>query len=335
MIVKSSKSLVCLGIESTAHTFGMAIATSKGQIAVNINSTYKSKKGQGIHPREAAQHHSEVAQKILKQVIQQMSLPLSQIDVIAYSSGPGLGPVLRTGASMARALALQLEIPLVPIHHAIGHIEIASLFTGACDPLVQLVSGGHTAITAFGKGYWRIYGETQDITLGNLLDVFARTAGLPFPGGKAIESLARNGTNFIDLPYVVKGNDVSYSGLLTATKLQLKNGVALEDLCYSLQEIAFAMLTEATERALVHTEKSELLITGGVAANKRLQAMLQEVCREHGVALHIVPLRYSGDCGAQIAWTGILAYQNGLQISVEESIVQPKWRFDKIYVPWR
>jgi N6-L-threonylcarbamoyladenine synthase len=335
MVTTSNNSLICLGIESTAHTFGIAIATSQGQIVVNINSTYTSQKGQGIHPREAAQHHSEVAPKILKQVIQQTSLPLSQIDVIAFSSGPGLGPVLRTGASMARALALQLEIPLVPIHHAIGHIEIASLFTGARDPLVQLVSGGHTSIIAFGQGYWRIYGETQDITLGNLLDVFARTAGLPFPGGKAIEALARKGKNLIDLPYVVKGNDVSYSGLLTATKLQLNKGVALEDLCYSLQEVAFAMLTEATERALVQTERSELLITGGVAANKRLQTMLQEVCREHGATLHIVPLLYSGDCGAQIAWTGILAYQNGLQVSVEESIVQPKWRFDKIHVPWR
>jgi N6-L-threonylcarbamoyladenine synthase len=335
MSIKSTNKQICLGIESTAHTFGIALATSDGRIVINNNTTYKSIKGQGIHPREAAQYHSEIAPTILKQVIQQSPRPLSQIDAIAFSAGPGLGPVLRTGATMARALALQLEKPLVSVHHAIGHIEIASLFTGARDPLVQLVSGGHTSIVAFGGGYWRIYGETQDITLGNLLDVFARTAGLPFPGGRAIESLAKKGKHFIDLPYVVKGNDVSYSGLLTAAKLQLKNGVDLEDLCYSLQEVAFAMLTEATERALVHTERSELLITGGVAANKRLQTMLQEVCREHGSTLHIVPLMYSGDCGAQIAWTGVLAYQNGLQVSVEESFVQPKWRFEEIYIPWR
>lgn len=330
-----SEDLVCLGIESTAHTFGIAIATSKGRILVNCNSTYTAPKGKGIHPREAAQHHSEVAPEILKQVIKQISIPLSDIDIIAFSAGPGLGPVLRTGATLARALALQLNKPLVPIHHAIGHIEIASLFTGAHDPLVQLVSGGHTSIIAFGKGYWRIYGETQDITLGNLLDVFARSAGLSFPGGRVIESLAKKGKQLIDLPYVVKGNDVSYSGLLTAAKHQFDKGAELEDLCYSLQEVAFAMLTEATERALAHTERSELLVTGGVAANKRLQSMLQEVCQEHGASLYIVPLKYSGDCGAQIAWTGILAYQNGLDVSVKDSIVKPKWRFDAVHIPWR
>jgi len=334
-MTSASKDLICLGIESTAHTFGMAIATSTRRILVNLNSTYKAAMGKGIHPREAAQHHSEIAPNILEQVIQQIPLSLSDIDIIAFSAGPGLGPVLRTGATLARTLALQLSKPLVPIHHAIGHIEIASLFTGARDPLVQLVSGGHTSIIAFREGYWRVFGETQDITLGNLLDVFARSSGLPFPGGKVIESLAMKGKRFIDLPYVVKGNDVSYSGLLTAAKQQFENGVELVDLCYSLQEVAFAMLTEATERALAHTERSELLVTGGVAANKRLQAMLQEVCQDHGASLHIVPLMYSGDCGAQIAWTGILAYQKGLHVSVEESVVQPKWRFDTVYIPWR
>jgi N6-L-threonylcarbamoyladenine synthase len=313
----------------------MAVATSTGRILVNLNSTYQATMGKGIHPREAAQHHSEVAPDILKQVIQQIPIPIAEIDIVAFSAGPGLGPVLRTGATLARTLALQLNKPLVPIHHAIGHIEIASLFTGARDPLVQLVSGGHTSIIAFKEGYWRVFGETQDITLGNLLDVFARSAGLSFPGGKVIESLAKKGKHFIDLPYVVKGNDVSYSGLLTAAKQQYDNGAALEDLCYSLQEIAFAMLTEATERALAHTEQSELLVTGGVAANKRLQAMLHEICQEHEATLFIVPMTYSGDCGAQIAWTGILAYQSGLQVSVENSVVQPKWRFDTVHIPWR
>jgi N6-L-threonylcarbamoyladenine synthase len=334
-MTKASNDLICLGIESTAHTFGMAIATSSGRILVNLNSTYKAAMGKGIHPREAAQHHSKVAPNILEQVIQQMPISITDIDIIAFSAGPGLGPVLRTGATLARTLALQFNKPLVPIHHAIGHIEIASLFTGARDPLVQLVSGGHTSIIAFREGYWRVFGETQDITLGNLLDVFARSAGLPFPGGKVIESLAKRGKRFIDLPYVVKGNDVSYSGLLTAVKQQFDNGAELKDLCYSLQEVAFAMLTEATERALAHTERSELLVTGGVAANKRLQAMLQEVCQDHGATLYIVPLIYSGDCGAQIAWTGILAYQNGLHVSVEASVVHPKWRFDTVHIPWR
>lgn len=326
---------MCLGIESTAHTAGMAVASSKGEILTNINAVYKAPMGQGIHPREAAQHHCEVLPTMLRRVIRELDIGLDAVDCIAFSSGPGLGPVLRTGATFARALALWLEKPLIPIHHAIGHIEIASLMTGAEDPLVLLVSGGHTSIAAFGDGFWRVYGETEDITLGNLLDVFAREAGLSFPGGAVIEGLAKKGRNYIELPYVVKGNDVSYSGLLTAALKRLKEGNGIEDVCFSLQEVAFSMLTEATERALAHTERMEVLVTGGVAANERLQNMISSISQDHGALAYIVPKEYSGDSGAQIAWTGILAFQSGVQVDVERSFVKPKWRLDEVRIPWR
>ena len=329
------KSLMCLGIESTAHTVGVALASSKGEILTNVNATYTAPMGQGIHPREAAQHHCEVIPTVLRRVIDNLEIGLDEVDCIAFSSGPGLGPVLRTGATFARALALWFEKPLVPIHHAIGHIEIASLMTGAKDPLVLLVSGGHTSIVAFGNGFWRIYGETEDITLGNLLDVFARKAGLSFPGGVVIEDLAKKGKNYIDLPYVVKGNDVSYSGLLTAALRRLKEGHRIEDICFSVQEVAFSMLTEATERALAHTERKEVLVTGGVAANERLQSMIGSISRNHGVEAYVVPKKYSGDSGAQIAWTGILAFQSGVRVDVDKSFVKPKWRLDQVRIPWR
>ena len=326
---------MCLGIESTAHTAGMAVASSKGEILTNVNAVYKAPMGQGIHPREAAQHHCEVIPTMLRRVIHNLDIGLDEVDCIAFSSGPGLGPVLRTGATFARALALWLEKPLIPVHHAIGHIEIASLMTGAEDPLVLLVSGGHTSIAAFGDGFWRVYGETEDITLGNLLDVFAREAGLSFPGGAVIEDLAKKGRNYIELPYVVKGNDVSYSGLLTAALKRLKEGNGIEDVCFSLQEVAFSMLTEATERALAHTERKEVLLTGGVAANERLQNMISSISQDHGAEDYIVPKEYSGDSGAQIAWTGILAFQSGVRVDVERSFVKPKWRLDEVRIPWR
>jgi N6-L-threonylcarbamoyladenine synthase len=313
----------------------MAVASSKGEILTNVNAVYKAPMGQGIHPREAAQHHCEVLPTMLRRVIHNLDFGLDAVDCIAFSSGPGLGPVLRTGATFARALALWFEKPLIPIHHAIGHIEIASLMTGAEDPLVLLVSGGHTSIAAFGDGFWRVYGETEDITLGNLLDVFAREAGLSFPGGAVIEDLAKKGRNYIELPYVVKGNDVSYSGLLTAALKRLKEGNGIEDVCFSLQEVAFSMLTEATERALAHTERKEVLLTGGVAANERLQNMIRSISQDHGAEAYIVPKEYSGDSGAQIAWTGILAFQSGVQVDVERSFVKPKWRLDEVRIPWR
>lgn len=260
---------------------------------------------------------------------------LREVDAVSFSQGPGLGPCLRTGATMARALARYLGVPLVPVHHAIGHIELAALKTGAEDPLVVLVSGGHTSIVAFSAGKWRVFGETEDITLGNLMDGFAREAGLPSPGGPAVERLAREGKRFIDLPLTVKGNDVSYSGLLTYALRKLKEGCRLEDLCFSLQEVAFSALAEASERALAFLEKAELLLTGGVAANLRLQEMLRLVAEEHGARFLVVPSEYSGDCGAQIAWTGILAYQAGVRIPLERSHVKPRWRLDSVPIPWR
>ena len=327
--------MICLGIESTAHTFGIGLVSSSGKIIVDINDTYQPPPGKGIHPREAAQHHCEAAPKVLKQALQKSKIDLEKIDAIAFSVGPGLGPSLRTGATVARALAVWFEKPLIPVHHAIGHIELASLTTGAKDPLVILVSGGHTSILAFGDGYWRVFGETQDITLGNLLDMLAREANFSSPGGSVIESLAHKGERYLDLPYVVKGNDVSYSGLLTAAIKMYKSGCRLEDICYSVQEVSFAMLSEAAERALAHTEKKAVLLTGGVAANKRLQQMLNIISKEHNADLFIVPKIYSGDCSAQIAWTGILACQNGIKVNVDESFIKSKLRLDKVFIPWR
>ncbi len=326
---------VCLGVESTAHTFGIALATSGGRILSDVNAVYRPPPGKGIHPREAAQHHSEQAASVLEECFRTANIRIDQVDAIAFSMGPGLGPVLRTGATVARALAVWLNRPLIPIHHAIGHIEIASLTTTAKDPLVILVSGGHTVITAFAAGRWRVFGETEDITLGNLLDMFARAAGLRSPGGSAVEELAKRGRRFIDLPYVVKGNDTSYSGLLTAAENKLREGESIEDLCYSLQEVAFAMLAEASERALAHTEKSEVLMAGGVAANERLQEMVHIISEEHEAKFLVVPKRYSGDCGAQIAWTGLLAHEHGVVTDVDRSFVRPRWRLDRVNIPWR
>ena len=327
--------IICLGIESTAHTFGIGIASSENGVLVDVKSVYKPPFGAGIHPREAAQHHCEEAPSVLNQALKEFSRKIDSVDAVAFSMGPGLGPALRTGATVARALATWLNKPLVPVHHAIAHIELASLLTGAKDPLVILVSGGHTTITAYADRRWRVFGETEDITLGNLLDVFARESSLPSPGGPAVESLAKKGGKFIDLPYVVKGNDVSFSGLLTAAKKKLQMNCDLKDLCHSLQEVAFSMVAETSERALAFTEKKEVLLVGGVAANERLQQMISEIAYEHNASFYVVPKRYSGDCGAQIAWTALLVYRSGIEIKVEKSYVKPKWRLDQVAIPWR
>jgi len=335
---KNIQNKCCLGIESSADDFGVGIATFDGEILANKSDSYIPTEG-GIHPREAAHHHASVADKVIAAALEKSGVKTRDIGMIAFSQGPGLGPALRTGATIARTLASYLNLPLIGVNHSIAHIEIGKLKTGMVDPLTLYVSGGNTMVTAFESGRYRIFGETLDIALGNCLDVFARAAGLRhkkgLPLGAAIEQIALKGTELVNLPYVVKGMDMSLSGLLTAaTALLQKDEYNLEDLCYSLQEHVFSMVTEVTERALAHTEKKEVLLTGGVAANKRLQAMLRIISEEHDSQFNVVPLEYATDNGAMIAWTGTLAYQHGLTTPIEESSVKLRWRVDKVDVPW-
>jgi len=338
MATKKTDKACCLGIESTADDFGVGISTFKGETLANIRKDYVPPEG-GIHPREAARHHAEIADKALEEAFAKSKTKPKNLVAIAFSQGPGLGPCLRTGATVSRALASYLHLPLVGVNHCVAHIEIGKLKTGAEDPVTLYVSGGNTIVAAFEGGRYRVFGETLDIALGNCLDVFAREAGLRqasgMPFGAVIEKLAVEGKRMIPLPYAVKGMDISLSGLLTAAVKLLKNGkYRLEDLCYSLQETAFSMVTEVTERALAHTEKKEVLLTGGVAANKRLQSMISAIAREHRARFCVVPSEFAVDNGAMIAWAGVLAYMHGMVMPVEKSFVKLRWRLEEVEVPW-
>ena len=325
--------MLCLGVESTAHTFSCAVlekTNGKTLIKSDVRKIYRSPEGEGIHPREASRHHIENSSSVLSQCLKEANTDVSDLDMISYAAGPGLGPCLRVGAVVARSLSSFYNIPIFPVNHAIGHIELGKLLTGAKNPLVLLVSGGHTMLLAFVQGKWRVFGETLDITLGQLLDQFGRSLGFPSPCGKQIESLALETSEYSSLPYSVKGNDVSFSGLLSAAKSIVKNGK--ESACYSLQETAFAMISEAVERALSFTKKKELMIVGGVAANKRLSEMLQSVCKRQHCKFFIVPLQYSGDCGSQIACTGILESTVKDGAKLENTFVKQSWRLDSVDV---
>jgi len=327
-----------MGIESTADDFSVGIVSLKGKVLANIISAFMPELG-GIHPREAARHHAEVAGEVIRKAIEKAKISPKQIEAVAFSQGPGLGPCLRTGATAARALASYLHVPLIGVNHSVAHIEIGKLVTGAIDPVTLYVSGGNTIVSAYEDGYYRVFGETLDIAVGNCLDVFARAAGLrqgpSRPFGALVEELASSGKTLISLPFTIKGMDLSFSGLLTAALEALHSGkYGLEDLCFSLQEVAFSMLTEITERALAHTEKPEVLLTGGVAANKRLQTMLKVIADEHNARFSVAPKEFALDNGAMIAWTGVLAYKHGITIPIEKSMVRLKWRLDEVHVPW-
>lgn len=268
----------CLGIESTAHTFGVSIVNDKGDVLANVSDTYKTEKG-GIIPAEAAKHHDQVKEQLLALALENSSLKLEDIDLIAYSKSPGLAPCLKRGVEFAREIAIKTKKPVIGVNHCIAHLEIGRLMTEAKDPVLLYASGANTQIIAYASGKYRIFGETLDIGAGNFIDSFARAAGLGFPGGPKISELADKGKQLIELPYSVKGMDVSFSGMLTNLNQKLNSKkYSLEDLSYSLQETAFAMLIEVAERAMAHLGKNELLLGGGVACNKRLQEMARKMC---------------------------------------------------------
>ena len=324
--------VLMLGIESTAHTISCGLVRDHALLA-DVRSIYRPPDGEGIHPREASRHHVTRGPGVLSECLERAGVRISDVDAISYAAGPGLGPCLRVGAVMARALSLHYTIPLYPVHHAIGHIDLGRLLTGAVDPLVLLVSGGHTMILAFLHRQWRVFGETLDITLGQLLDQFGRSLGLASPCGGEIEQMALSDPTYVELPYTVRGNDVSFSGLLSAAKsaVAAHGGPAI---CHSLQETAFAMISEAVERALSLTGKREFMIVGGVAANRRLSHMLYEACSIHDCMFHAVPPKYAGDCGAQIAATGILEASAREPIDIGDAFVRQSWRLDSVRVDY-
>ena len=323
--------MICLGIESTAHTFGIGIVDDKGNILANIKDTYKPELGSGIVPQEAKEHHIKVGGDILEKALKEAGFKIGDVDIISYSQGPGLPPCLWAGMEFAKGLAEENGKELIGVNHPVGHIEIAKLSTGTKDPVVIYVSGGNTQVIAFAAGKYRVFGETEDVAIGNAIDTFARRVGLPNPGGPVVEKLAKKG-KYVELPYVVKGMDLSFSGIATAAEKLVDRGEKMEDVCFSLQETCFAMLVEVTERAVAHTGKKEVLLTGGVAANKRLTEMLDTMCKERGAVFRAVPMEYAGDCGAMIAWAGILAYKSGERTENFDPV--SRWRTDEVEIKW-
>jgi universal protein Kae1 len=318
-----------LGLEGTAWNLSAAVVDEDDVIA-ETTATYLPLTG-GIHPREAAQHHANHIAEVVRETLKKSGRDISGV---AFSQGPGLGPCLRTVATAARTLALSLDVPLIGVNHCIAHIEVGRWKTHAEDPVMLYVSGANSQVLAYRAGRYRVFGETLDIGVGNALDKFARFAGLPHPGGPKIEELAKKATRYIPFPYTVKGMDFSFSGLTTAAQESVKK-FTLPDVCYSLQETAFAMLVEVTERAVAHTGKNEVLLAGGVGANLRLQEMLSIMCEDRDIEFYVPEKRFMGDNGAMIAYLGLLMYKSGFRTPIADSRVNPNYRPDDAVVAWR
>ncbi|MCK4649823.1 tRNA (adenosine(37)-N6)-threonylcarbamoyltransferase complex transferase subunit TsaD [Candidatus Pacearchaeota archaeon] len=341
-----------LGVESTAHTFGVAVLNWGGKILSNIKDSYTTEKG-GMIPLEVRRHHKEVAPVVYDEALKEAGITEEEIEAIALSNAPGLAPCLLEGMAFAKRLAKRLGVPIVGVNHCVAHLVIGES-VGAKDPVMLYASGANTQVVAFEGGKFRVFGETLDLGVGNFIDTVARNMGLGFPGGPRIQQLAvefersevrnqrseirgqRSESGLLELSYSVKGMDVSFSGIQTQIRNLIEKGENFGRIAYSMQEVIFAMLVEAAERALAHTGKKELLLGGGVACNSRLQEMCKIMCKERGAKFFCPDRGLLVDNGAMIGYLGLKMYKAGIfERDLDKVDISPRERTDDIEVLWK
>ncbi|XP_048785912.1 tRNA N6-adenosine threonylcarbamoyltransferase isoform X1 [Lagopus muta] len=330
-----------LGLEGSANKVGAGVIRD-GRVLSNQRATFVTPPGQGFAPGPVSRHHRQKLLGLVEAALNEAGLRGADIDGVAFTKGPGMGAPLAVVAAVARTLAQLWGRPLVAVNHCVGHIEMGRLLGGARDPLVLYVSGGNTQVIAFSRRRYRIFGETLDVAVGNCLDRVARLLKIsndPSPGYN-VEQMAKRGKRLLELPYVVKGMDVSFSGLLSHVEAQvpslLSSGAATaEDVCLSVQETAFAMLVEVTERAMALCRSPELLLVGGVGCNGRLQEMLEVMCRARGARLCASDDRFCVDNGAMIAQAGWEMLRSGQITEIRDSGITQRYRTDEVEVTWR
>ncbi|MFB6221348.1 MAG: bifunctional N(6)-L-threonylcarbamoyladenine synthase/serine/threonine protein kinase [Halolamina sp.] len=338
-----------LGVEGTAWCASAAVHDTATDETFIESDAYEPESG-GIHPREAAEHMGDAIPRVVDAAVEYAD-EQGGIDAVAFSQGPGLGPCLRIAGTAARALAGTLDVPLVGVNHMVAHLEIGRHSAGFDSPVCLNASGANAHLLGYHNGRYRVLGETMDTGVGNAIDKFTRHVGWSHPGGPKVEAAAEDG-EYVDLPYVVKGMDFSFSGIMSAAKDAVDEGISaseaiggssercsdgapVEDVCFSLQEHIFAMLTEVSERALSLTGSDELVLGGGVGQNDRLREMLATMCEERGAAFHAPEPRFLRDNAGMIAVLGAKMAAAGDTVPIAESAVDPNFRPDEVPVTWR
>ncbi len=348
--------MISLGVESTAHTIGVGIAQSQSgkgiKILANARHLYKPPQGEGIIPRKAADHHSEYFAPLLSEALATAGVSLREIDLFSFSRGPGIGQCLRVSCTAAKFLASKYQKPILGINHCHAHLEVSRGLLGMKDPLYVYVSGANTQIITENRSQtgslsaarallsskhqhsanpqlrFLVLGETLDMGLGNLFDVFGREAGIYPAHGGEVARLSESGEYF-PLPYTVKGMNFAFAGLLTSAVREVGKRKT-EDICRSLMETSFAEICEAAERAMCLTGKSEVTVCGGVAQNKMFCNMLSKVCEGQGARFGVVAPEYNADNGGMIAYTALSEWQRGKREKLDDLKPDGYWRIDQV-----
>jgi N6-L-threonylcarbamoyladenine synthase len=326
--------MISLGIEGSANKVGVGIVRNN-EVLSNVRATFVPSVGHGFEPSETAHHHRNNIISLIKTAIYDANLAVSDIDIISFTKGPGMAVPLISMAVVARILGKLWKKPVVPVNHCIAHIEMGRCVSGAVNPVILYASGGNTQVIAYSNQRYVIFGETLDVAVGNFLDRCARILSIsndPSPGFN-IEQFAKKGLVLIpDLPYNVKGMDISLSGLLAKVE-SIASRYKMEDICFSIQEVVFAMLTEITERVMSHVKSHEILLVGGVGCNERLQAMLSQMCADRNATTFAMDERFCIDNGAMIAHTGILSFQSCGEL--DSTAITQRFRTDSVKIKWR
>jgi len=314
---------------------GIGIVDS-GKVLCNVKRMYRIT-DRGLIPARVAEFHSEGVEKLISDALKAAKVGPDGIEAIGYTKGPGIGSCLSVGRLAALSLSKRLKVPLIPVNHAVAHIEVSKWYLKMDNPLALYVSGGNSQIIGLEERpnrHYHIFGETFDIGVGNMIDNFARYAKMNPAWGSTVAKAAQGGS-YIGMPYTVKGMDFAFSGLLTNAQKLIDSGKSVKDVSYSLQETAFAMLLEAAERAMMLLGVKEFLICGGVAQNERLKEMAQIMCRSHGARFGVAADEYNADNGAMIAIVAEKMFRSGHRSKSADCTVKQKYRIDSVKVNWK
>ena len=335
--------MLILGIETSCDETGIALYDDKKGLVGHILNSQVALHAEygGVVPELASRDHIRLIMPLIDTLLKKHHTTIDAVDAIAYTAGPGLAGALLVGSTVAESLACSLEIPAIPIHHLEGHLLAPMLEEEKPNfPfLALLVSGGHSQIIHVKKiGVYEIIGDTLDDAAGEAFDKTAQLLGLSYPGGAELSRLAMQGKPRFELPRPLINTpdfDFSFSGLKTAVLTLVKkqhelDGQTRADIAFAFQEAITDVLVKKTIAAMNHINIDQLIISGGVGANKQLRDKFKLASELHKFDLFFPSLEFCTDNGAMIALAGALRYNLSINKKDYHYQVKPRWRLTEI-----